>query len=515
MSKKEKFKYKAHFDCAANLTKNDFMNGSFISKASVNLTDLKNLLPDQKEINENSDFLYTCFNAAVVNLVNANDDGILTDTGLAIASKFKQRPMNIDHNRNYIIGCIIDGGFSTFGENKLVSKESLMDTKDPFNISLASIVWKVADEFFAQFIVDSANEKSWCYESVATSWELGFNEYNIAIGSKKLSDAEIITDEKQIREMSKYLRAAGGTGFMNDGTPVYRIIVGDAKPLGCGFTSNPAAAVKGVAVTLPEDEDDMDEEEIDKKKCKASISVSDITEVFSSINKELAENTENLRKTVEIISQNKKGNVTPIKSMKFKSIDEVCENLAEASSADVRSFFQEAIKDANDKFAEAEKQKKEKEDALAEAAKDALQTKAELDKVHKELADIQAALAEKERQETFNSRMAELSETFTLDDAACKIVAKRISAMSNEEYTEWRSDEAPIILKAYAKQEPKSKEVPNTEVNLEDSLKEAKANVTFIPNADGSLSDSEKEEVEKKRQKIKKSFSLGEGIVLS
>lgn len=504
--KKKEFQYKTRFDCLANFRKDSFVSDSFVSKASIELEDLKKLLPAQEEINDNPDLLYTCFNAAVVNLINANDDGIGTDTGLAIAKKFKQRPMNIDHARYNVVGCITEAGFSSFGDNKILMPEDLAGATHPFNISLASVLWRVVDEYFADFVAESSDPEGWCYKSVSTSWELGFNDYHIVLGSKKLADAEIITDSKKIKELTKYLRAARGTGFMPDGTPVYRLIIGDVMPLGCAYTSNPAAAVQGVAVGLPMDPSEMielddeikpseDMEEEDSKKKCSSASV-------------LEEKLDSIKKSLEIISHNTITNVTISKSMKFEKLEDIYDNFAEAKVGDVRNLVQVALDDANNKFVALQDEKRAVEQSLIEAAAKTTQTQAELDRVSKELVGIQARLQEQERQEKFNTRMAEVNEKFDVNDAARKVVAKRISDMSDEVYAEWLADEAPVFLPA--------KTIANLESNasIEQSFEQAQAR-GFIPNADGGSSANSDQEAERaeKAKRLKESFSLGKGIV--
>ena len=46
--------------------------------------------------------------------------------------------------------------------------------------------------------------------------------------------------------MQGMLKAFGGKGKTDDGTPLYRLIVGNVYPLGIGFTMKPAANVKGI-----------------------------------------------------------------------------------------------------------------------------------------------------------------------------------------------------------------------------------------------------------------------------
>lgn len=248
------FKYTSKFSVKASFTKENFAFGNFTSKAKISqetLKELKALLPDKTEIDDNPDLIYTSFNAAVVNLINLNGDGMLTDTALSISKYFKNKPMNIEHNRSEVVGYITNFGFSTFGENKIITPEDLKDTKDPFNIALAAVVWKMVNPYFAEHLESYAKpgkEDPFMYRDISASWEIGFNEYVLAVGSKNLNKAKIITDKDSINKMSEYLISSGGTGFTPQGEEIYRVITGEARPIGCAFTMNPAAAVQGITI---------------------------------------------------------------------------------------------------------------------------------------------------------------------------------------------------------------------------------------------------------------------------
>ena len=41
---------------------------------------------------------------------------------------------------------------------------------------------------------------------ISTSWELGFNDYCLALGSKNLDEAEIVTDPKHIKNYLNTLK---------------------------------------------------------------------------------------------------------------------------------------------------------------------------------------------------------------------------------------------------------------------------------------------------------------------
>jgi len=297
------FKYISRFEVKADFKRNFLKNGSFVSSASMELEDLKSLLPDSEEIKNNPDLLYTCFNAAVINLINLNGDGITTEGAKILVESTKFKPMNIEHSREDIVGVITNYGFSSFGENKTLTEQEL--TNDPFNLSLAAIVWKISNKTFYKFLLDSQDEDSESYKAISTSWEVGFNTYKLAVGSKDLRKAKIIDDEAIVEEYSKYLSSMGGSGFLPTGEEIYRVIGDDCRFLGCAFTTNPAAAVKGVLSMdyqdfqeieeeMPEEteepEDDLEhemkefeEEEMDTEEAEGSIS--DIISDKISLNK--------------------------------------------------------------------------------------------------------------------------------------------------------------------------------------------------------------------------------------
>ena len=223
-----------------------------ISKAS--LSDLKGLMPESVDLDKNIDLVGVAFNAAVVNRFNKNHDGISTETALAVKDYFVHKPTNIEHKKQRIVGHIVSAGFSSYGDNELFDEEDLADYRDPFNISLGAVVYRMVDKKFAELLNKSVDPESSMYNQVSASWEIGFNDYQIAVGSDNLSEAEIVTDQKQIEELSQYLKATDGSGEMEDGTIVRRLVVGDVYPLGIGFTSNPAADVEGVVLTEQDDQ---------------------------------------------------------------------------------------------------------------------------------------------------------------------------------------------------------------------------------------------------------------------
>lgn len=444
------FKYISRFEVKADFKRNFLKNGSFVSNASMELEDLKSLLPDSEEIKNNPDLLYTCFNAAVINLINLNGDGITTEGAKILVESTKFKPMNIEHSREDIIGVITNYGFSSFGDNKTLTEQELTD--DPFNLSLAAIVWKISNKTFYKFILDSQDEDSEFFKTVSTSWEVGFNSYKLAVGSKDLRKAKIIDDEATVEEYSKYLSSMGGTGFLPTGEEVYRVIGDDCRFLGCAFTTNPAAAVQGVLSVdyrdfeeieeeleeeTEEPEEDLEHEmkEFEEEKTEGSIEpeVTELTETEASI---FIENQDK-------ISLNKKNRV--IVHMKYNNLDELIDHLHEAAASDVRDFVVSQVEKSNDQFVALKNEKAEKEQALENALANIKNFEDESQQLRDEVSELRASLKAQEDQAKFSERIESLKEQFDIDSAASKSIAKRIFGLSDEDFSEWLEDMKPLL----------------------------------------------------------------------
>ena len=164
-------------------------------------------------------------------------------TAVKVIDQFKYKLTNIEHNREKVVGHIVIPSFSSLESGEIISNEEALQYKT-FNISLGSLVYKAVNKEFAKLVENSVDPESELYHKVLASWEIGFNDYVLAVGSNNLEEAEIISDPDQIEEYKHFLKAFDGDGKFKDGRSIYRLIVG--YTLGMGFTANPAAEVKGL-----------------------------------------------------------------------------------------------------------------------------------------------------------------------------------------------------------------------------------------------------------------------------
>jgi len=450
------FLYKTSFENIVTASVN-FDKNILLSQAS--LEPLKSIIPATVNLDKNVDLVGAAFNAAVVNRFNKNGDGIDTNTAIAFKKYFIHKPTNIEHKKQRVVGHIVNSAFSSYGENKILSDDDVRGTLNPFNIALAAVVYKTVDRQFADALMDSNDPESALFERISASWEIGFNEYLVAVGSLDLKQAEIITKKEQIEEFKKYLKGFDGPGVMNDGTPVYRLVTGRIYPLGIGFTTNPAADVQGVVIddgtsAMKTENDEEENEEEDDEEDEMEVEEAECYEVNS---------LDLLSLNNKLFSQSDKQPVNNTKT-KIMDLEQILSALKTvlAEKQETVKFSEEAVASISAKIADSIKQKNEEiklemekaEVAKAEAIAQAEQFKKDLEDNNKKLAETAAKLEELQNtisaqaaQEIYNSRMANLDSEYDLDEVDRSYLAKEISGLdtSDEAFASYKEKLAVLF----------------------------------------------------------------------
>lgn len=397
------YKYTAKFDVEIFATS---INELKVSKASLNK--LEPLIPDDIDFKKNPDLMGVSFNAAVVNAFNKNHDGISSETAVEHVDRFIHKPTNIEHNKERVVGHIVTAGFSKYGTNEIMSSEEALKTKTPYNIALGAVIYKQLD--FANVLEMSCNPKDkGMYKKISASWEIGFSNYVLAVGSKTLKDAtKIIDDPEEIRKMEGMLKCYGGCGVTDAGEPIYRLIVGNIYPLGIGFTTNPAADVEGVY------------KKDDKKIAKANDNINKISQ-NSKINvKQKNNNDMDIEKLVSELKE-------ALVEKKF----------SEEAVATMTSTFNDAIREGNEKYQkeiEAEKSAKEalaKEQEELKASVKELQDK--LSEANDKISQFENEKRAEEAVARFSERMEKLDKDFDLEKEDREFLAKEVKDLDETE----------------------------------------------------------------------------------
>ena len=349
-----------------------------LSKAS--LAKLRPLIPKDIDFEKNIDLLGVAFNAAVVNRFNKNDDGIDTATALAIKDYFVNKPTNIEHQKEKVVGHIVSSAFSKFGSNEIIEEAAAKNLEGPFNIACAAVVYRLVNRAFTDLLQDEGGAFG---EKISASWEIGFNEYNIALGSPNLDEAELVTDPEKVAELSGYLKANEGPGELEDGTKVYRMVAGDIYTLGIGFTTNPAADVEGLIVQKKEDEEIEEEVTLALECDQKCIEVS--REFIKNLKNEENKISHSPPKNVNSNHTNPSKNImeTDIleKLERVLSEHDYAKEFSKEAVANIGEVVQEAIRQKSDEYVAEKEKAANAERDLAESKENFENTVAEVEEL--------------------------------------------------------------------------------------------------------------------------------------
>ena len=437
--------------------------------ALASMVELEKFLPEV-DVEKNVDLLPVAFNAFVANRVNKNGDVVDTETAVAMHENFVNKPINIEHNRKSVVGTILTAGFSRFGSDDPLTADQVKDLKEPFNVTLGGVIWKIVDQKLADKIESSSDPTSEEYMGISASWELGFSDYNLVVlegEEKNIENATEISDPEEVEKHMDKLKGFGGKGKFDDNSSVYRKVINDVVPLGIGLTENPAADVQGV----------LTENGATEQKALAKKSLEKET---------ISQNTNNTVKTKKV------------EAMKIENLKDITdESLQTLTASAIHEFIQESLKKASEEYSS---QKTEHEESLNEAREkhetlskehDSLKTK--LEDVVAQLEKLEAEKAEKEKLEAFNQRMASFDERFNLNDEDRKVLASQIKDLDEEQFADF--DKSVSVLLSSKARTDEDEEAPAEEAAPAEAPTEAPAEAPAEEHAPAEASASVVQEV--------------------
>lgn len=427
--------------------------------ATASLAELGKYIPDIN-VAKNVDLLGVAFNILVANRFNKNADVSDSASSVAIAKLFINKPVNIEHKRDKVIGVVLNYAFTKFGSNGPLTEEEALASKDPFNVTLGGVIWRIVNPKLAKLIEECSDPTSEYYERVSASWEIGFMDFAIAQvedNSKNLKDATIITDKKEIESLKGYMKAFKGKGSKGN-KRLYRLVRGEVLPLGVGLTGSPAADVLGIAtdVTTEEEETPTD---TSKETVEESVVEASAVETKAAI-------TPEVNKISEIISQNKENVVIQERkaiamSAKITKLEDITDDfLKQASASDVTEWVKSQFKIADETYktekATLETQIKASKEASDKLTADQVKLEGELKKVSESLASLTKEKEERVKQDAFNARMSALDAEFTLVDAEREVIASDIANLDDANFDSYKK-KLNVLLAAKKKVAEKGK----------------------------------------------------------
>jgi len=287
--------------------------------------------------------------------------------------------------------------------------------------------------------------------------------------------------------MNGFLKAYGGSGKTDKGEPIYRLITGKIYPLGIGFTSNPAADVKGIY----KDQEDSDQDKFSQKDKKTVTKENNIA----------MENIVNELK--EILVEKKIG-------------EETVASMTQTFSEAIREKNEEFLKEKEALMSEKEAVKKEYEDLKASVA----ELESKLSEANERINGFENEKKAEEAVARFNSRMDDLDNKFDLADEDREFLAKEVKSLdeTEEAYASF-SDKLEVLWKHKSKANKEAFEAEiqarideevakrvataSAEVDVEEALDNAKQIDADISNNNEALASQEESLVDK----FKKAFS--------
>lgn len=498
------FKYKTTFasvlKCVTPTEKNKYL-------ALASLHDLKRLLPSTTLDDE--DLLPIAANVCVANVANKNGDVISTATALKIYERFKHKYINVEHDQEKIVGHIVNASLSRFDTDYATGVGSeILDPKDlkpgePFNISIGGYIYRKPAKNVTAKILDSNDPNSDDYLALAVSWEIGFDEYSIALGSEALGECKLLNSPEDIAKYTPYLIAEGGSGKTMQGEYVSRLLDSPDElgvvPLGIGLTFTPAGSVAGVVTPL-----------------LAQTAVASVNSENNS--------TEDTNKISHSTPTNVTNN-TPIMK-KFTSLAEITslndETVKDYSFANVGHVITAAIEDAaksHQSALAAEKQDKEAAKiALDQAVSNAKVTEAKVKELEATISELQQKQQTAEASAKYQARMAGLDEEYELTPELRTIISSEITGLDDKGFEAYAkkagvlfSDRSKTALAAKKKadEEAKKKDGAAAEPDADEADKAKKAIASAKPTATAAVSSPSTDE--SLASKFAKHFTVGDG----
>jgi hypothetical protein len=461
------FKFKTRFEHIIKAS--EVLTGeaetSYISKAA-DIVKNASELSAYVDLWENKDLMAICCDLAVVNQLNNNGDGINSNMALYASRNFINKPINIAHDKSMIVGHILTKAYIDPTFRSVLDYNQIYDTQKPFFLSVGGVIYKLANDKFTELLMKIKDGKE-SDTLISASWEVAFNDFDIAIGSKNIEECEIISDEEEKKQYIPYLKSTKGGSGVYKGRTVGRLLKGEIIPLGLGLTQYPAADVKGIFLYDWEGssssqtvEAKASSEENNSQNNKSDVTTSDDK---SLENKDIMEKLEIIKLIEEsIASQGGKPTEEAVASMARKIAD--------------------AIVDKNDVYLQQKQEienKAKEQEALAEERKQKVSSlEAAIEETNKKLSEAESKLQviEAERQKEvsrkkFDERMSTIDSKFDLTDDDRKIIATKVEALKEDGEFDSYLEEMTVLLKNRTKDA--SKEVETAIASkVEQKLKE-------------------------------------------
>lgn len=410
--------------------------------ATASLKGLAEIFDDnmQEKIRENPDLLYIVSNLILLDHANYNNDCVLKSDIVSIYEKFENKWLDIEHDRKIIVGMISEVGFTDYPSNSVVEKDIIVNesnaSENIYQLTIGGFLWRIVNNQLCDKIEEASIESSPLYGKISTSFELLFDDYDIALGEngeRNVNKCKIIKEsDEDWKKYNKMLLQNGGSG--HDGNTLVFRVLKNIWPAGAGIVAQPASGLKGI-LALNETNAPVDEKEEDDDKPEDIEKEDELEEG----KKECLNSTNS-----SVLTDNKNNFININKNMpvEIKSVDDIVTKWSElvqneANASQVRQFIADEIVKEGEKFAatlaEKENLVKTVEANKVQAEKKVQELEATVATLQSKLNEIAVAQEKALAEQKYNERMAVLDETFDLSEEDSAILAEEVRTIDTDE----------------------------------------------------------------------------------
>lgn len=380
------------------------------------------------------DILYVSMVSYTIGSVNKNGCLILPEEGLSTYKSLIEKPLNLEHEKEDIVGFCLNAYLTNIKNNKILTEseaQEILDGGGKVNVGAVYGLWKINKPEITEMVEENFDENSEFFNKIKCSFEYYFNDYNFFISSGKADfpNGDVYpSDGPNSDEMWHSLKTNGGSGMWNGN--MISICPSNGFVGGTALTLNPANPRSDLTALKEDDTVILQNVEAETIEIVQSITQLDNKEEEKSVILTTGENMSTPTTNIEVAA-------TEVKVVQAA----VPELTVDADLAKVlKSQLDEKLSELqakDNKIAEIEAAlKTELESAKAEAAQAselAMKIQEKLDAEIEARKILEAKETERARKEIVSSRLDALRPIMDVD-ANIAVLEKECAELSEDDF---------------------------------------------------------------------------------
>jgi ribosome-associated translation inhibitor RaiA len=445
--------------------------------------------------------------------INKNNCLVLPDEGMKMYKTSVGTPLDIEHEKDQIVGFCINSFLTNLKNNKILTDDEaqeILDADGKVNVGVILGIWPLNNPEIDSLIQENFDKNSDNYNKVKLSFECYFNDFSyfVSDGKADYPNGTIYpADNENADEMWAALRTNGGNGLYKGNKisicPLESFIGGN------GLVMNPANVYSDL--TSKKDGDSMTMQNVSADVPPASNPsvpiIAEETDNKNEVKSVILTKEDNMSKENTITTEVKAAVQPEVKAetaaMAPLKVDDTLANALQSelekkvaelgakdkqiSEVDAKVTELLAKLEAQDKAAKAELDAAKAE--TAKATEMATKIQAQLDAAIEKLNNLETQEKERKHKELVASRLATLREFMTITEANLAVLEKECSELSDDEFNkkvELYKTLSPKVVTA--SEAPKAEDVKDTvKTAVADTAKEAKSVNIITPTPSVSL----------------------------